>query len=655
MKKRVLSTLSAFLVLIGAVGVFPGTVHAATNIEASVRGNTVAVRGSVGKNLSGDGFEVKDQDCGYISMALFDLGLMSPVSDATILELNSEQKVSDRVNFETSLHLIDGLSVDTSDPDRYVLLGSFEKTAGFLSDQKSGSQFSCKVVFSDFSVEESNASIVQINRTGYIAKTNAELKNGPNDEIPAVGKDGLYLRLSEGTEVLVLYKGDYTYKIEYDGKQYYTLHENIRFDNTTQSDELAENIRKIIYEQSMLADFYMYGVSDFDFTIVENGDVSDVIELTREQLMSGKDSIEEALKEILKKEKDNGVTAGDVPDAFLDAAIEEDPMQIIGKAANDLYSQGRTEAIRQRNEDLATVENGDSEEKIQEYEEEHAQDILKIEIDKEVVGEVLGKIWDSHLADEIINAPADEYGKDIAEDIYKDILGWDNRLPQNYEMLIECYTGVPSELSGFDVLGDSNLGNDYATIKGSISQEELLREYGGRLSEFMQEAIQNGSINALPFNFQTKNVSGYNRYLPGSIVVFEIVDFRVFSLSRQQYLGVYVGNGEFYLPGYTDSAFDTLCNLDGISRENGLIKITQNGKTNPLNKNANYGFLWLCFRNISVKNVYEVDISLLNDPKYNEQDDSYFPMTAMDMSKIRYKEIEWQLESNWRPPKVWDD
>ena len=74
-----------------------------------------------------------------------------------------------------------------------------------------------------------------------------------------------------------------------------------------------------------------------------------------------------------------------------------------------------------------------------------------------------------------------------------------------------------------------------------------------------------------------------------------------------------------------------------------------------MNKNANYGFLWLCYRNISVKNVYEADISLLNDPKYSEQDDSYFPMSAMDMSKIRYNEIEWQMETSWRPPKVWSD
>ena len=94
-------------------------------------------------------------------------------------------------------------------------------------------------------------------------------------------------------------------------------------------------------------------------------------------------------------------------------------MRIIGEAANDLYSQGRTDAIRQRNEALGTEEEDNTEEKIQQYEEEHANDILKIEIDQEVVGEVLGKIWDSHLADEIINAPADEYGKAVCLRIMK--------------------------------------------------------------------------------------------------------------------------------------------------------------------------------------------------------------------------------------------
>ena len=655
MKRKCKRILAVFLMILCIPMCFPMVANAATSIEASLQGNMVAVKGSVGKNMSGDGFEVKDQDCGYISMAIFDLGLMAPVTDATVMELSASQKAADRVEFETTLQLIEGFTIDQGDPERYVLIGSFEKASGFLSDQKSGSQFSCKLVFSEFTVTDSNESIVQINRTGYIARDEAELKNGPNDDIPAIGKDGLYLRLPEGTEVLVLYKGDYTYKIEYEGKQYYTLDENIRFENNSQADALAENIRKIIYEQSMLADFYMHRVSNFDFSIVENGEVSDVIELTREELMNGKESVEEALKEILKKEKDNGVTNGEVPDAFLDAVIEEDPMRIIGEAANDLYSQGKTEAIRQRDEELKEVENDDKEEKIKRYEEEHANDILKIEIDKEIIGEVLGKIWDSHLADEIINAPADEYGREITEDIYKGILGWDNRLPKNYEKLIECYTGSPAGLSGFDVLGDVNIGNDYVDIKGSISQEELLREYGGRLSDFMKEVIQSGDLEALPFNYQTKNVSGYNRFLPGSLVVFEVVDFRVLSLSKRQYLGVYVGNGQFYLPGYTDSAFDTLCGLDGIQRENGLIKITQNGDTRPLNKNANYGFLWLCYRNISVKNVYEVDISLLNDPKYSEQDNSYFPMSSMDMSKIRYNEIAWQMETNWHPPKVWDD
>ena len=68
----------------------------------------------------------------------------------------------------------------------------------------------------------SNETIVQINRIGYIAREEAALTNGPNDDLPAVGKDGLYLRLAKDTEVMVLYKGNYTYKIEYDGRQYYT-------------------------------------------------------------------------------------------------------------------------------------------------------------------------------------------------------------------------------------------------------------------------------------------------------------------------------------------------------------------------------------------------------------------------------------------------
>ena len=190
--------------------------------------------------------------------------------------------------------------------------------------------------------------------------------------------------------MLVLYKGTYTYKIEYEGKQYYTNHENIRFSDSVKEDALAENIRKIIYEQSMLSEYYMYGISQFDLPTVEGGDLADVIELTREQLLEDADSVEEALKDILKKEKENGVSSGEVPDAYLDAVIEEDPMQIIGEAANDLYSNGKTEAIRERNE--ALKEKADEEERVEKYEEEHAEDILKIEIDKEVVGELLGKI-----------------------------------------------------------------------------------------------------------------------------------------------------------------------------------------------------------------------------------------------------------------------
>ena len=108
-----------------------------------------------------------------------------------------------------------------------------------------------------------------------------------------------------------------------------------------------------------------------------------MIELTREQLLEDADSVEEALKDILKKEKENGVSSGEVPDAYLEAVIEEDPMQIIGEAANDLYSNGKTEAIRERNE--ALKEKADEEERVEKYEEEHAEDILKIEIDKEVV------------------------------------------------------------------------------------------------------------------------------------------------------------------------------------------------------------------------------------------------------------------------------
>ena len=70
------------------------------------------------------------------------------------------------------------------------------------------------------------------------------------------------------------------------------------------------------------------------------------------------------------------------------------------------------------------------------------------------------------------------------------------------------------------------------TLRIAYLRSDLLREYGGRLSDFMREAIQNGAMDTLPFNFQTKNVSGYNRFLPGSLVVFEVVDFRVFSLSN---------------------------------------------------------------------------------------------------------------------------
>lgn len=650
LKRRILAVL-----LIGCANLFmfSTTALAADPVEVAIQGDNVAIRGSVHKNLSGEGFETKDQDCNYITFAIFDLSLMSPITDVTVMQLNNEQKRSDEVRFETELQVIPGCSIDTGNPERYVVLGTFEKTS-VLKEQKSGSQFSSMITFGDFSVDASDEeTIVQINRIGYITQNNAALKNGPNDELPAIGKDGLYLRLPKDSEVQVLYKGRYTYKIEYDGKQYYTAIDNIYFktDNNT-ADNIADRIRKMVYEHSMLADFYAYGVSNFDFSIVEGENLCSIIEMTREQLMNGKESVYEAMKAVLKKEKDNGVSGGDTTEAFLDAVIEEDPLQIIGEAANDLYSQGRTAAIRQREEEIPTK---DKEKNIQEYEKEHADDILQIEIDKDTVGRILGKIWDEHLSDDIINAQADEYGSDIAEKIYQDILGWDNRIPRNYERLIECYTGTPDGLMGFDVQGDINIGNDYANIKGSISQDEIIREYGDRLSEQMQKYIRDGKLQCLPFAYQTKNVSTYNRFLPGSLVVFEVIDSRVLSVTQKQYLGVYVGKGEFYLPGYSDAAFDTLCDkLDGIERTNGLIKVTQKG-TGPFGKNASYGFLWLCHRNISIKNVYEADISLLNDPQYIAKDNSYFPMSAMRMSQIKYNEIEWQMENSWHPPKVWDE
>ena len=52
------------LALIMALGIcisFPITTNAATSIEASVQNNTVAVKGTIGKNMSGEGFEFKDQ------------------------------------------------------------------------------------------------------------------------------------------------------------------------------------------------------------------------------------------------------------------------------------------------------------------------------------------------------------------------------------------------------------------------------------------------------------------------------------------------------------------------------------------------------------------------------------------------------------------
>lgn len=629
---------------------------AASPIEASVYGNSIAIRGTAQKSQSADNFEVKDSECDYIALAIFDLSLMLPITDATIMRLSNEQRKNATVTFEATLQLIDGYSIDTEDPERYVLMGTFEKEATFLTTQKSGSQFSSKISFGEFESDQTgNEMLVQINRLGYIAQNDVVLKAGPNDDLPAVGKDGLYIKLSKDTEVDVLYKGRYTYKVEYDGRQYYTELDNIYFKSENEADILADRIRKIIYEQSMLADYYAYGVSQFDFSIVEGEDLSSIIELTREQLMAGSESVYEAVKEILKKEKSNGVTKGEIAESYLDAVIEEDPLRVIGEAANDLYSQGLTKATQEREEAISSKV-GNQEQNIQKYELEHADDIVRIEIDKNAVGRLLGKVWDDHLSDEVINSPEDEYGLDIAEKIYQNILGWDNRMPRNYSKLIECYTGTPDGLTGFDVQGDVNLGNEYANIKGNISQHEMIRKYGKRLSEKMQEYIRNGKFNCLPFNCQTKNVSMFNRFLPGSLVIFEVIDSRVLSVSQKQYLGVYVGNGEFYLPGFSDSVFDTLCEkIDGIERVGGLIKITQNKSTSPFNKNASYGFLWLCHRNISVKNVYEADISLLNDPQYIAADDSYFPMSALRMSQIKYKEMEWQIENGWRPPKVWDE
>lgn len=648
--KRVILT---FLTVFSFLAFLPCSVKAAPQIKVSVEGENILVKGNVIKGT--EGYGISDSDCEYVTMALFDLTMMTSVTDATVLKLTSQQMEEDRVEFESVLQIINGLNIDMSDPERYVLLGSFEKNEGVVTEQESGSQFSYKVTFENFSISESNESTVQINRTGYIAKDNAELKEGPNDELPAIGEDGLWLKLPKDTEVLVLYKGNYTYKIEYDGKQYYTYHENIRFANNTDEDVIADNIRKTIYEQSMLSEYYAYGISEFGTYTIEGGDITDVIELTREQLMGGVESVEDALKAILKKEKNNGVTSGEIPDAFLDAVIEEDPMQIIGEAANDLYSQGRTEAIREREAELETKNEENREQITENYESEHAQDILKIEINKDVVGALLGKVWDKHMSDDIINAPEDEYGLAISK-IYKEILGWDNRLPKNYTKLMECYTGTPQGLSGFDVLNDVDSGNPYTDVKNNISQSEVIREYGDRLSEQLGEYIQEGKLECLPFSYQTKNVSGYNRFLPGSLVIFEVVDFRVLSVSKTQYLGVYVGNGVFYLPDFSETAFDTLCDkLNGIEKVNGLIKITFDNDTKPLNKNASYGFLQLCYRNISVKNVYEADLALLNDPQYNAQDESYFPMTALEMSQIRYDEIAWQLENGWRPPKVWED
>ena len=120
--------------------------------------------------MSGEGFEVKDQDCGYVSMAIFDLGLMVPVTDATVLELNSSQMASERVEFETTLHLIDGFKIDVSDPERMYCLVVLKRQRDFYLNKRAEANLAVKLVFSDFSVEDSNKSIVQINRIGYIAR-----------------------------------------------------------------------------------------------------------------------------------------------------------------------------------------------------------------------------------------------------------------------------------------------------------------------------------------------------------------------------------------------------------------------------------------------------------------------------------------------------
>lgn len=274
---------------------------------------------------------------------------------------------------------------------------------------------------------------------------------------------------------------------------------------------------------------------------------------------------------------------------------------------------------------------------------------------RDVLPDMITQDEDTQLADEVINAPADAFGTQIVN-IYKEILGWDNRMPKNYGTLMECYTGTPGGLSSFRAEGIVNIGNEYADVKDSISQHEKIYKYGSRMSEQFRSYIQSGQLGKLPYAYQTQEVSAYNRFLPGSLVVMEIWDFRVFSTSKKQYLGVYAGNGVFYLPGFEDSAFDTLTNLDGIERSNGMIKITQNETVRPFNKNAHYGFLGFCVRNISITNVYEPDLSLFTDPKYSHLDNTYFPsMSAARMSQIRYNEVQWQMDNSWHAPKVWDD
>ena len=60
------------VLLIGCANLFmfSTTALAAAPVEVAIQGDNVAIRGSVHKNLSGEGFETKDQDCNYITFAI---------------------------------------------------------------------------------------------------------------------------------------------------------------------------------------------------------------------------------------------------------------------------------------------------------------------------------------------------------------------------------------------------------------------------------------------------------------------------------------------------------------------------------------------------------------------------------------------------------